>query len=250
MIRDEVVVVGTDRSYEPFSGTGALSERKGTHGHDRKKGSNNNSSRSSSNNNDNNNVFAGIIDFFAGLGKNKNKAAAAAAGADSDRADALSTTPLTAHDSEPGEDCSSELHDNDPGPLVDPRWSVYPPIAGGQQRRRTSQPVAIKRGPGTRARAPRPPEPAAGGGSGNADCPAGERRGEGGEGGGAREPVGDDAESKIKAWQQRRMSKKRESFTVRERDTYAAKHGGGKNENTNCTVSNRVMLPFAARFLL
>ena len=31
----------------------------------------------------------------------------------------------------------------------------------------------------------------------------------------AREPVGDDAGSKIKAWQQRRMSKKRESFTVR-----------------------------------
>lgn len=63
---------------------------------------------------------------------------------------------------------------------------------------------------------------------------AAERREEkGGEGGEAREPVGEDTESKIKAWQQRRMSKKRESFTV-----------SGKCKNTQAgvvKVSNRVM---------
>lgn len=224
MIRDEVVVVGTDRlvSYEQFSGTRAPgAEHKGGHGHDRKKKGS--SSNNSSNNN--NNIFAGIIDFFAGLGKNKNKgAAAAAAAADPDRADAtVSTTPLTAHDSELGEDYCSELHDNDPAPLLDPRWNVYPPMAGGQPRRRTSQPVAIKRAPGSRARAPRPPEPPADGGNGDVDCTAETREGE--EGGEAPEEAGDDAESKIKAWQRRRMSTKRESFTVRKKkkDTHAGR---------------------------
>lgn len=211
MIRDEVIVVGSDRSpHEPFSGSSAPSaEPKGAQGHDRKKDS---SSSSSINDNNNGNVFTGIIDFFAGLGKpNKNKGAA-----DADRADVVSTTPLTAHDSDAGEEYCVELHEelrDNPGPL-----SVYPPVAGGQQRRRTSQPVAIKRAPGTRAatRAParRPQEPAGGGNVINAE---GQREG-GAEG--ARETAGDDAESKINAWQRRRMSTKRESFTVRE-DTHA-----------------------------
>lgn len=225
MIRDELVVVGMDRSYEPYSGTSAPSaERKGGHGHDRKKDS-------SSGSHNNGNAFASVLEFFAGRGKNKNKAAAAAAAAaaDADRPDAtaVSTTPLTAHDSDPGEDYCSELHDNEPGPLLDTRCSFYPPMAGGQQRRRTSQPVAIKRGPGTRARAPRPPEPA-GGVSGNVEC-AGEGR-EGGEGGEEREAPGDDAESKIKAWQRRRMSAKRESFTVRQRDPREREEGKMKKK--------------------
>lgn len=196
MIRDEVVVVGSDgSSHERFSGSTALTadegKGKGAHGHDRKKGDN-------SRQEDKANVFTGIIDFFAGLGKNKNKPAAAS---DADR------TPLTAYESELGEE--SELHDN-LGPLLDPRWSIYPPVAGVKQRRGVSQPVAIKRAPGTRARAPRLPEPADGS-SGNGEADGQGEREEEGDG----EQAGDDAESKIKAWQRRRMSAKRESFTVR-----------------------------------
>eukprot|EP00903_Cladosiphon_okamuranus_P013559 g12630.t1 len=206
MIRDEVVVVGADQSYEPR--LEPCPERKGRHGDDRNKDSGSGAGH-------NGNVFAAIIEFFAGLGKNKNKkapAAAAAAGAagDSERGDAttVSTTPLTAHDSEPGEDCCSELHDNESGPLSNPRCSFYPSMVGGQPRRKTSQPVAIKRGPGTRARAPRPPEPV--------ECDKIQSEKSGYVRACTREESaapGDDAESKIKAWQRRRMSAKRESFT-------------------------------------
>lgn len=227
MIRDEVVVVGSHRpSYEPFSGANA--ELKGEHGQGPGQGhrKSKDSTSSATNTKNKGNVLANIVDFFAGLGKKEDKRSAAAA-ADTDRADAvLSTTPLTAHDSDPGEDCCSELHDNDPGPLLDPRWSIYPPIAGGKQRRRASKPVEIKRAPGARARAPRPPEPPAGGECGNVnvnikvDCtptPRPERREGGGDGGEEdEEEAGDDAERKIKAWQRRRMATKRESFTVRE----------------------------------
>ena len=212
MVRDEVTPAlrlgGV--SYEPLGGSGGASAdgRKGAAGHDRNKAGGHNK------NSGGNNIFAGILGFFADLGKNKDRSSSES------RAD-TSSTPLTARDSDPGEDCC-ELHDSEPAPL-EPRWNVYPPAAAaavggggeGQQKRRTSQPVAIRGTYGARAHQ-RPSEPVAlplgrtGAETGSSSSMAGEEEKE------EEKPTcgDDDADAKIKAWQRRRVATKRGSFTV------------------------------------
>lgn len=208
MVRDEATPVLSGISYEPLGGGGSTGadRRKGAAGHDRH---NKAESRHGKNNG---NIFAGIVGFLTHLGKNKDGRSNSSA---SESRAETSSTPLTARDSDPGEDCC-ELHDNDPAPL-EPRWNVYPPVAAagggreGQQRRRTSQPVAINRQHGrasTRARKQHgSTEPVD---SSWQEHPEGPAPGKDGE-----SACGEDADAKIKAWQQRRVATKRGSFTVR-----------------------------------
>lgn len=191
----------------------------------------------------NGNLLTGIVGFFTGFDKSKNKSNnpdcndssdQQRARTDTDRADTMST-PLTAHDSG-GEE--SELRDQDPAPLPQSGWGIHPPVAGGQTKRRTSQPVVIKQTSGTR--------PKRGGAQETRRAPTGARGGgnqprreEGTEAGGSAE------EDKIKAWQQRRMAAKRDSFTVRragcrgKKDTHTA---AGDSAKQPLFFSGRVML--------
>lgn len=244
MMRDDVIVTAVlSNNHHELFGSGADDRRKGAAGHDRCKKDNNNNSDdgrdddgdkitiTNTNTKRNGNIFTGILNFFAGLHSRNNTGGSGGSGggrnrdaaSDADRADALST-PLTAHASELGEDCC-ELQDSYPGPLLDPRWAIRPPIAGGQQKRKVSQPVAIKQTSGTRAlrkarEETEAPEPA---GDDAKDRHQHEEREkkkveeEDGEEGAREETIDglDEAERKIKAWQRRRMTKKRESFTVR-----------------------------------
>ncbi|CAM9090383.1 unnamed protein product [Scytosiphon promiscuus] len=212
---DEVIICEPLSSMSTGGNSGANSHaatKRGAAGHDRCKKDKN----SSRNRRPNGNIFTGIVGFFTGadLTKNNNNPRCNDSSAsqqqqqqqqrarsDTDRADAMST-PLTAHDSG-GEE--SELRDQDPAPLPQSGWSVQPPVAGGQPKRRTSQPVAIKQASGTRSkRGAQEPRRAPTGARGGGDQPR--REEEGGAG-------GDADEEKIKAWQQRRIDAKRESFT-------------------------------------
>lgn len=189
----------------------------GAAGHDRHKKDKNSKKNRRPNNG---NIFTGILGFFTGVDmtKNNKKNPGCDDGSsshqqqqrprsDTDRADAMST-PLTAHDSG-GEE--SELRDHDPAPLQQSGWGIHPPVAGGQPRRRTSQPVAIKQASGTRAkRGTQEPTRAPTGARGGGNTPQREEEVDAG---------GDADEDKIKAWQRRRIDAKRESFTVREPST-------------------------------
>jgi len=227
MVRDEVAPVLSGVSYEPLGGGGHDRQHKA--GHDR------HDKAESRHGENNGNIFAGILGFFAGFGKNKDGRSNSSAS--ETRAD-TSSTPLTARDSDPGEDCC-ELHDNDPAPL-EPRWNVYPPGKGEgerQQRRRTSQPVAIKRPHGTRAstgRKQRPTEPV----ESQQDFQEPDAEGAGQEGKPA-DCGGEDADAKIKAWQRRRMATKRGSFTVRRRRGAHDRHSTGRLREIDCRKRHR-----------